>query len=248
MPKKPLAQAALMLGMLLLGRGVAAAPLVDVFAGVQLWNYSYSGQLQEPLRTYDFERDFTNGSEDTYAFFVGVEHAVPLLPNAKLGYQRFDDLGDPIERCPVIVPGFCAFDANVDLSHTDLTLYWQLLDNWLNLDLGVSVLYFSGSSDFTQLRNGRFVSESYSEIVPALYAEALFEVPTTDLSVRVTGNLGEITDNSYSDLELALRYDLSLGFAVELGYREQRIEFEDFSTVKVKSDADGVFGAVLFRF
>jgi outer membrane protein len=222
--------------------------LFGVYAGAQTWLYNTSGDLRANNLNYNNAfSDIDKNSENSNSIFIALEHGVPLVPNIKLRHTNFevDNFVNLDLVCVLDFPNRCFPETSFDLSHTDLTLYYELLDNWVNLDLGISALYFGGNIDFdTELD----ADINYSKIVPALYGKALFEMPITDLSTSLTMNIGSISHTRVSDIELALQYKLSLGFRIEAGIRQQHISLERFNGTDLNSSATGVFAGLYFHF
>lgn len=237
----------LLLAMTLASTNLLADTVLGVYAGVQSWYYDNSGDISSPFDSSIFNGDYDINNESALSYYIALEHAVPMLPNFKLKHTSMNDqFNNNLDVCLPDPTISCSREVDINLSHTDFTAYYELLDNWVNLDLGLSALYFTGDSELVTTLN--VVSENYSEFIPALYGKAEFEFPTTDLSASLTANVGTLTDNSIVDLELAIKYKFALGFGLEAGLRKQTVEFEDFSNITVDSTATGVFAALNFHF
>ncbi len=222
--------------------------LFGVYAGVQAGFYNTSGDLQANNANYNHAfSSIDKNSENSNSIFIAIEHGVPLLPNFKLRHTSFqlDSFVDTSLVCLSDFPNRCFPETALDLSHTDLTLYYELLDNWVNLDLGISALYFGGDIDFDTGLNDDI---NYSKVIPAFYGKALFEMPITDLSTSLTINIGSSSHASVSDIELALHYKLSLGFNIEAGVRQQNISLDRFIGTDLDLNATGVFAGLNFHF
>ena len=226
---------------LLISNSLQADSIFGVYAGVQSWFYDYSGDIDSPFGIENLQNSFDFNNESSLSYFVAIEHALPLVPNFKLRQTNFSHSGRSNNTInnPLV-------ETDIDLSHTDITLYYELLDNWVNLDLGLSALYFTGNSELASIKN--IVRENYSEFIPALYTKAQFDLPITDLSASLTANIGTLTSNSVIDIELAASYKIGLGFNLEAGVRKQTVKFEDFNSVNVNTSATGVFAALNFHF
>ena len=222
--------------------------LFGVYAGVQTGFYNTSGDLQANNANYNHAfSSIDKNTQNSNSIFIAVEHGVPFLPNIKLRHTNFqlDSFVNLDLVCTLDFPDRCFPETSLDLSHTDLTLYYELLDNWANLDLGISALYFGGYIDFN---TGLDADINYSKIVPALYGRALFEMPITDLSTSLTINIGSSSHANISDIELALQYKLSLGFSIEAGIRQQSIKLDKFTGTDLDLNATGIFAGLNFHF
>lgn len=237
----------IILTLLLLSNIAFADTVFGVYAGVQTWLYDSSGHVGANSAVLNAIEKIDKNSDNSNSLFVALEHGVPFLPNIKLRHTNFEinNFVDTSLTCIQIIPGVCFPDTDIDLSHTDITLYYELLDNWVNLDLGLSAIYFSGKVGFN---TNLIEDKNFSEFIPALYGKAMFELPVTDLSLSLTGNLAQFSDNTISDFELALQYKLSVGFSVEGGVRQQIVDFKNSRGIDINSDATGIFAGLNFHF
>ena len=236
----------LLLVIALFSTNILADTIFGVEFGVQNWYHDNSGKVTTPLNIIPLTSDINTDNESALSFFVAIEHGVPLLPNFKLKHSDINgQFINGIDICsPPEMP--CNSPIDLDLSHTDVTFYYELLDNWINLDLGLSAIYFNGNDDFSNLHD--YSAVDYSEIIPAAYGKAEFEFPTTDLSASITANVGTLTDDSVVDIELGISYKFTLGLSIEAGFRKQTVDFEYSNRVKVDSTSKGVFAALNFDF
>lgn len=233
--------------LILISNVSSADTIFGVYAGVQTWVHDNSGDFSLDNQFYNATENINQNSKKNLSLYVAVEHALPFLPNIKLRQSNLE-----INRffqvdniaCPAVIPSPCLPSTSLDLSHLDATLYYEILDNWINLDLGLSLIYFNGSVDFDpQLSN-----IDYDKIVPALYGKALFELPISNLSASITANVGTLTSNTIVDFEIAAQYEIGLGFNIEAGVRQQTIDFEDIAGSQTDSQSKGVFAALNFHF
>src|SRR5690625_5979435 len=77
-------------------------------------------------------------------FYLAFEHFLPIIPNARVQHTRISS-----DQSAVIDQAFTlnnqTFVANetvftdLDLTQTDLTAYYQLLDNWVTLNVGLTL-------------------------------------------------------------------------------------------------------------
>lgn len=227
-----------------------ADTIFGVYAGVQTWVHDNSGDFSLDNQFYSARENIDQNSKNNLSFFIAVEHPIPFVPNIKLRQSnleinRFFQVAD---ACPAVIPSPCLPETSLDLSHLDATLYYEILDNWVNLDLGLSLIYFNGNVDLGSGTGAQFRNIDYDKVVPALYGKALFELPITDLSASVTANVGTFSSNSIVDFEMVAQYKIGLGFNIEAGYRQQTIDFENIAGSHTDSQSKGVFAALNFHF
>ena len=226
-----------------------ADTILGVFAGAQYWYADNSTNINANSQFYLANEDFNLNHQANSSLFVALEHPIPFVPNIKIRKTNFstntnDSSTSSDTLCITVIPNPCFPNGiELNLSHSDFTLYYELLDNWINLDLGLSAIYFDGKTRISALSQ-----VNYSKIVPALYAKTMFEFPISNLSASLTANVGSLSNTSISDIELAAEYKLGLGFSLEAGYRKQNIDLKGFDEIKIESNASGFFSALNFHF
>ena len=75
--------------------------------------------------------------------YFRFEHPVPMLPNIRIARSEIEDAGVGVLTSPfefggdAFVPGQ-SVTTTVDMTHTDVTLYYELVDLAFDLDLGLT--------------------------------------------------------------------------------------------------------------
>lgn len=169
------------------------------------------------------------GSEVNWTFEAAFEHPIPLVPNIR--YSRSSADGEQLEY-----------------SKQDVSLYYEILDNRLiSVDVGAGlskledgVLDVMGGLDF----EGAF---------PHAYGAAEVGLPGTAISAFVRGNGIMYNDIEVMDLNVGLKNTLQLGLVdvdLQLGYRIQSFDLEDFNSLPVTLDTEvkGAYVGVNFDF
>lgn len=217
--------------------------------GANAWQQQYSGDVQSGPSKIDLEDDLGFDDETGYNLYLAFEHPIPLLPNVMLQHTKIDAdaTGD--------VTGFI-FDGNIytgevrsslDLTHTDATLYYELLDNWVNLDLGITGRRFENGVKITDVGTGTTGTLDIDYVIPMIYAQARFDLPFTGLSLGVEGNGTAYDGDTLYDVKLNLAYEFALGLGIELGYRVFDLDYEDGDEI-ADVTIDGVYAGVVWNF
>ena len=232
----------------LLSPFAAADTILGVYAGAGQWQGEYSGNAGDP--SIDV-KSLGMDEEDNNYYYIALEHPVPIIPNIKL--QKMDitseqtaiiDQSFVIDGTPFVAGTEVASD--FDLSHMDIVLYYELLDNWVNLDVGLNIRKFDGHVTAVS----EFTSESVDldEAIPMIYAKAQFDLPLTGFSVGLEGNAINYEDNRLTDYSAKLQYmfDSALDIGLEVGYREMSLEVDEDVTADIQ--LKGPYAALLFHF
>ena len=232
--------------------------MADFIGGeVDLGYYTHnpSGTAQYKGDKIDVEDDLKWENEQDIFFKAYFEHPVPIIPNIKVGYTDFSHSGDGMASRDFTFGGTIynstsRIDSNLDLKMYDITLYYELLDNWLNFDAGVNIKYIDGDISVKGFANGRPVNEStdFQVPIPMLYGKARVDIPTTDLSFQLEGNYVSYDDNMLYDMEAGARYTFALGFGLEAGYKLFKIKIDDVDDFSMDTDFSGFYGKVVWDF
>lgn len=216
----------------------------DVIGGtieVSYWQGGYDGDIvsRSDNETVSLENDLNYDDVGAVEFAASFEHPVPILPNIKVKRISLDETADSTVTFNFDGNNFSTdIKSELDLSHSDVILYYEVLDNWVNLDLGLGAKKFDG-----ELRVEDAADTSVTEIdetIPMLYANAAFDLPFTGLSFGAELSAVSYSGDSITDAKLRLRQNISVAF-VELGYRQFAIDIEDVSDIDVDADISGVY-------
>lgn len=238
--------------MLLAGALLASSAQADVVgwrAGANLWGQQFEGDVRSGTTEIDVEDNLNYDDENDYSFYLQLEHPIPVLPNIMLGHTSMEAAAvgsvDGIEFEGIELNGDVS--SRSDLTHTDLTLYYEILDNWVNLDVGLTGRYFDDGIQIRDLTTQEAGRLEIDHVVPMFYGQARFDLPFSGLSVGIEGNYISYDDDTLYDTKLNLGYTFAFGLGVEAGYRVMDFEYDDddeFADVTV----DGVYGGLYWDF
>ena len=206
-------------------------------------NASYKGSATNIDDTLGF-----NEEQDIFlkAYF---EHPFPVIPNMKLGYTTLAHEGsgsvDNFTWGDHTYNG--TIESSLSFDMTDVTLYYEFLDNWAEVDTGLTLRYISGNMD-VHSNEGSDVAD-FSTWVPMLYGKVRFTLPVTDLSFQLEANAISYWDITAYDYELSARYTLALGVGLEAGYKAFHLDSDDLvNGFNADMDFSGPYAAVLWDF
>lgn len=224
-----------------------ADTIAGVYAGAGLWPVGSGGDVGASAG----DLDALGLSGETGAFaYVALEHPIPLWPNVRLQYTRLGTSGERTltRRFRLHDVTFSAGETvstELDLSHVDAVMYYELLDNVVSLDAGLTLRLFNG--------HARAASRTVSERVdidlplPMVYGRALVELPA-GFTVGATAHFIGYGDNSLQDLSAHVAYGLDsvVEVGVEVGYRRFALTLDDDAQPDVT--LDGPYAAVALHF
>lgn len=231
----------------------ANADFLGFTIGANNWQQEFSGSVRSDITdTIDIENDLGyTDDEGNNNFYVAFEHPIPLIPNVMLARTELEVSG---EATSTFEFEGISFDGSVssttDLSHTDATLYYEILDNWVSLDIGLTIRSFDEGVTISGSVAGGGSDTAELEIdgaLPMFYVGAKFELPFSGLYVIANGNWIGYDDDTIMDYKAALGYESSIGLGLEIGMRSFELEYEDDEEY-ADLTIDGMYAGVFYHF
>ena len=232
---------------LLLSSDALMADVLGFSFGIKYWNYDVEGSVRSPLVDSNQVAINFNDNNDLNPFVV-FEHPLPFIPNFKIQQNNIESSGLIAVSDPSFLNGEeVMVRGDINFSHVDLMLYYEILDNWLCLDLGISAKYFDGYQRY------KYQTEiddelDFDHLIPMLYLNGQFDLPLTGLSAAATVEALSFDSNKVTDIELALKYQFKFGLGMDVGYRILDIDLKNINSFKSDMQMDGFFIGGFFEF
>ena len=228
-----------------LPQAASALPLVDFYAGGYYWDQTISGDLSGGQA--DLEDDLNLDAGGQNVLYFAFEHPIPVIPNLKIKSTDMSSDGSGTVTSLKVgdntVSG--AVDSELDLTHTDYTMYWSLPIPIVTLDFGLTLRQFDGS--VTSVSSLAEISEDLDFIVPMGYLKAGVDIPLTGLSFGGDINVISIGDTGITDYDLNMTYVLPLipllDVGISAGYRSFDLELDedDFGDLSAEATVAGPY-------
>ena len=241
---------------LLIASSLSQADTLGFTIGANVWQQSFSGSVlssTDTANTIDLEDDLAYDDENGNNFYIAFEHPIPIIPNIRLAQTEIE-VGQATNFNRDIAFEGVSYSVNEpitstsDLSHTDATLYYEVLDNWISLDVGLTARIFSEGFEVTGASSGNSDFD-LDETIPMLYAGVKFELPVTGLYVGGHGNFIAFDSNTMTDITINLGYETSFGLGVEAGFRSFDIDYEEDSDNEAADiTIDGSYIGLFYHF
>lgn len=239
--------------LLLLSTSVQA-DVIGFSVGASYWKPELTGDFNSTgLGSINLSDDLGIGDPSPTSIVLALEHPVPLLPNVKYQNNDLDSDGRKTLTTNIAFEGqtYLAGDTVTsvfDLSHDDLILYYEILDNWVNLDIGIDIKRFDGEVSMVGDVNTTISSIAVDETVPLLYASARFDLPFSGLYAGADLSVLSIGDSSAQDLSLKVGYLSGIGLGIEGGFRTFSLELDDADGLDSDIEYEGAYVQAFFRF
>ncbi len=155
-----------------------------------------------------------------------LKHAIPIIPNIRAEYVGVETKN-------------VALTSNIILKQLDVIPYYNILDNlfWITLDLGLDFKVIDGSKE----TRGTIASV---ELFPLGYVRGRVEIPATDLGIEADVKYVEYSQTNIYDARIKIDYTFSgyiVSPAIELGYRVQKIQTDEFFNSNIDLEFSGVY-------
>ena len=226
-----------------------ADTVLGVYAGFGSWDATYDGQAGDPSITL---KDLGVKDQKNSYYYLALEHPVPLLPNIRLMHTDIANKQTAVVSKTFTIDGatFTAKDtvsSEFDLTHTDASFYYEILDNWINLDLGLTARKFDGFVYAKSSTNNKKVN--LDQTLPMLYGKVQIDLPFSGLSAGVEGNYVSYQGDTISDYSAKISYlfDSILDIGIEAGYRKFSLRVED-DELDAEVNLKGPYAAVIAHF
>lgn len=235
-----------------LGVPAHADTVLGLTAGAQIWDMDGKGKIGSTGQNLSNDLDFAKDTQNVY--YIALEHPIPLIPNIKFKHTDLKSQGKGNVNFTFEGSVFTgAVTTDVDLSHNDIVLYYELLDNVVSLDLGLNVIQAKGfvavTEDSLPSNTQRVDFKGY---LPTLYLAAAVQLPLTGLSIGGEISGLAIGDSSFYDYQLQLQYNFidnaAIDIGIQLGYRATKLELDDVDTLNSDLTFSGPYAGLQVHF
>ena len=229
---------------------VSMADILSVSIGGGVWKEDPSGYFRNAdagdLTDVNVKDDLFWKEENQGYLFITFEHPVPIVPNVRILATSLDHSGSGTATFVLDGKTFTGDVASTSsFDQTDITAYWEVLDNVVSVDLGLNVKFLDFS--YSVASTGESTSDSVDATIPMVYG-LVGVSPIPGLLLSLEGNYVSISGSSLTDLAAKVAYttDFHLGF--EGGYRSQSYKLDDVDGYFGKLDFEGPFLGAYLKF
>ena len=240
------------------------ADTLGLRAGVEYWNADLSGEAQN--RTSRIKKigkpvkfdDWQFYGETYNSVWVNFEHPVPFAPNIRMTYTNIENAKEKTIKHTAGSTTYYTQDSVALLfDNIDFTFYYEVLDNWIELDAGLTARSLNGEFEaISTIGDGltRPVQDrsKLNEIIPMIYLNGRVDIPFVDgIYVQSVINGISYKGNTLYDADIRLGYDLNL-VALDLGfytgYRRMVLKSTDLGNLYADAYMDGLIAGLEVHF
>ena len=231
---------------------VAQADAIGVYVSTDYWQYDGKADVAQ---TGKQKSSFLFEQQNQASLSLSFEHPVPVLPNVRLRHTALK--GNDTQKVTQLEFRGIQFQQNVnldvDLTNTDLVLYYEVLDNIVSADVGIAAKLIQGDIVAKAKPLGIQKSTlSLNETIPMVYLSVGVQFPLTGLSVK-----SEVAGVSYSgsnltDAQAEIQYNfidnLVVDAGLKLGYRQITANLEDVDDTDASFEFKGPYVGLELHF
>lgn len=221
----------------------AQADFVGLNIGSSFWNPDVSGSFNSTNNASNDVSVKGTNKKSQQSVTISFEHPIPAVPNIKfkdapLSSSSSSNLSNSINFDNKSFSG--KISSTLDVSHKDLVLYYKLLDNWVNLDLGLNFKTFEGQVVLNDSSNNNG-TVNINETIPLIYFAARFDLPFTGFYVSTDIQKISLVSSTADDSTLMVGYESSSGIGIEGGYKEFSLKLDETNKLNTALDYNGLY-------
>lgn len=231
-----------------LAYGTAQAEFIGFDISKSHWTPAFSSSINGSNNTsIDLVDNLGVKDPANSSMVLILEHSISALPNIRYQGYNLDSSSTSTFDSDINFNGetFISGDritSTFDLSHDDIVLYYQVLDNWVNLDIGLDLKRFDGEVSLSGVSS---TSVDIDETIPLFYLSARFQLPVNGLYVgaNINSNFSglNIGGSTAEDSTIMLGYESGNGLGVEGGFKYFSLDLNDVDSLETKLKYDGLY-------
>ncbi|MEM7365972.1 MAG: TIGR04219 family outer membrane beta-barrel protein [Pseudomonadota bacterium] len=218
------------------------ADFLGLHLGIGYWDNEFAGDVVDGVSVGN---ELGVGEDASLHFYAALEHPIPVIPNIRVARTGIEGSGAGTLASNFTFEGqnFAVGQqvaTTIDLTHTDLTLYYEIIDIGFDLDVGITARSLEGQVQMDTTR------EDVDEVIPMVYLRGKLGLPFTGTYFAGTANALAFGDSEISDYAIAIGWEtenfILPEFGIEGGLRRFTIDVqEQDAQVNVDMEVDGIF-------
>ncbi len=215
----------------------------------QKWNQHYEGFVDSKdlnntvaLGSVDLSNDLGFDKENADAFYLVLEHPIGVVPNVRLQYTELETetrstLSRDISYEDVVFNANQAIYSDLDLSHNDISFYWQPIQGSLSVGLGFTVRMVDGSFLIATDDGSRFVRQTIADTIPLPYFQMQYQFANKKLTLGAELHGAAYSGDRFIDTNIRAAYETDSGVGLEAGYRVVQLRADELD-IEDENNAD----------
>ena len=204
--------------------------------GYGYWSQDFGGSINstnEEIGQIHVTNDLGVDSENAASFYIVLEHALGIVPNVRFQHTELESETESV-LSRTITYDSVTFNADqsilsgMDLSHDDLSLYWQpVQQKKFSLGLGVTIRILDGSFAIIDIATAARARQTIDEALPLPYLQFNYKIGDTGVTFGADAQVAAFEGDKFIDGSVRLAWQTKMGLGVELGYRSITLDVTD---------------------
>lgn len=200
----------------------------DFYIGASAWYTNAEGSIVAPSINYTLDLEKNDITQNyNSVIYTAFEHPVKFLPDILISHNNIKHDGTGTLTYVLSFP----IEGSIKLTHSDITLYYHVLDGLGFLELGATARIFNGELYLNILPAGPSSTSDLSTTLGLLYVHTGINTPLDGLRAGLALNGGDNGDDRSADASLYLQYETPYGLGVTGGYRYFNTEIQSRGTL-----------------
>lgn len=200
---------------------VSAAMILGFGVETDSYSPTASGDFDYKTTTTHFNNERHSG----YQVGLYLEHPLPLLPNIRL---------DLTPESSFMGSNGAAGINKVSFNQTDITPYYEILDNVVDLDIGITFKVVDAKIEGA-------VNQEFSEVIPMGYLSAGIDLVGTGLRIAGDVKYIEYKGDSLGDSRIKAVWNINKLFQAQAGYRYETLKINNHFDLNSNIIIEGPF-------
>ncbi len=214
-----------------------ADTVLGVYASADYWQYDGKADVAQTNKN---KSNFVFDQKNQASLSLSIEHPVPIVPNIRLRHTALQ--GNDTKKVASFEFANFVFSQDVnldiDLTSTDMVLYYEVLDNVVSADIGIAAKLIDGDIVAKEVNGLNKKTVSIKETIPMAYLSTKAKLPLTGLSIKADVAGVSYNGSSLSDVQAEIMYNfvdnVAIDIGIKAGYRQISATLEDVES----TDAD----------
>jgi outer membrane protein len=231
--------------------GFANADFIGAEVGIASWDSSINGNFKYNGTNIGTKDNLGMDNQTNAYIWASFEHPVPIIPNIKIKHTKQEynankTLTENITFGDKTFVSGSMTKSNINLNQTDLIAYYEILDNYVSIDLGLNLKIINAKFELNNEDVNKI--KDFTLPLPMVYSKAKVELPLTGLFAQAELSFLNIGDSKFYDAQTSLGYETSIGFGAKIGYRKENLELSEVKDTSANLIFDGAFASFYYHF
>jgi outer membrane protein len=185
-----------------------------------------------------------------------IEHPIPFLPNIGAAHNQLSTTvlsttGQQIGIGNIRIDVQVDIQTEMNLSLDDVTFYYELLDNTVSFDVGVTARRLSGYVKIIP-EVGDVFRANLEGVVPLAYVSARMDFPFSGFHIGAAANGISYGEDKISDIATEIGYEFEvfsvLDVGLSIGYRSMTLLSKELSALYADAKFTGSYANLTVHF